>query len=126
VRLSLPDVFVTLQPEPLAVVHLVLAVSFMLMEVAMPRLSVLVPAAISALAVVQHVLLAEMEIVAVLDFVFQAVVIFVVAPYPTTVAWAEHLEVQLAAVASDLFQEHHVQTFSIVKDLTAKILRNLT
>jgi hypothetical protein len=43
-----------------------------------------------------------------------------------TLAWAVHLEVQLAVLALDLFQEHQARTSLIVKDLTARMLRKLT
>jgi hypothetical protein len=68
---SQQDVSVTLRLVPLAEALLVLAVSFMLMAGAMPVYVAAVQAAISALAVVQHVLLAEVEMLAVLDFRLQ-------------------------------------------------------
>jgi hypothetical protein len=40
--------------------------------------------------------------------------------------WAVHLEAQLVVAAPDLSQEHQVQTFLIVEDLTARMLRKLT
>jgi hypothetical protein len=65
---SQQDVSVTLRLVPLAEALLVLAVSFLLMAGAMPVYVAAAQAAISALAVVQHVLLAEVEMLAVLDF----------------------------------------------------------
>jgi hypothetical protein len=66
VWLSLPDVFVTLQPVPLAVVLLVLALLYLLMAGAMRVYVQAVLVALSALVLVQRAMLAEMEMLAVL------------------------------------------------------------
>jgi hypothetical protein len=67
VWLSLPDVYVTLQPAHRAVALLALALLYLLMAGVLAVMALAVLAAITALALDQRVYVAEMEMLDVLD-----------------------------------------------------------
>jgi hypothetical protein len=119
-------VSVTLRPVLQVEALLVLALLYLPMAGAMLVCCVAALAVTSVLALAQHVLLAEMEMLVVVVTRRTQVETCNARKSTMTAAWAAHLEVQSAVAVLDLFQVLQARIYLIVKDLTAKMLRKRT